>query len=229
MGDKSKKEKKQAGCILCTVLLLGIIILLLILYFSLFRPRDPKVQVPTMQLISLTQTGGGAAGVGGNPNRGGGGIIQSVTLNLQVSMYNPNRADFFVDAGSTACLYYNEQQVGFTPIPPTSIPAQSFSTASIALSSSAPISPLLSSSSNNNNNNNYGPNSPYDSYNGVNPQVQLLPLNTSVTILGHVTTGSLFSHHSDLVSKCCITIALTSAVRPFIQSYTCERSYSLDE
>ena len=137
-------------------------------------------------------------------------------------MYNPNRADFFVDAGSTACLYYNDQQVGFTPIPPTSIPAQSFSTASIALSSSAPITPLLNSNS-------YGPNTPYNPYNGVNPQVQVLPLNTSVTIMGHVTTGSLFSHHSDLVSKCCISVALTSAVRPFIQSYTCERSYSLDE
>eukprot|EP00250_Pteridium_aquilinum_P008909 c18300_g2_i1 orf=222-800(-) len=192
MGEQChhKKEKQQRACILCTLLLVGILILLLILYFTVFKPKDPRVQVPTMQLLSYTAQGGSA----------------SLSLNLQVSMYNPNRGDFIIEEGSTACLYYQNQQVGFTPIPTGTIPSQSFSSSTISLSSSSVIQLQ-------------------DYYAG---SASVLPVTTSVTLIGHVTTANLFSHHSDVVSKCKVALSL-SPPRSYIQSYTCQRSYSLDD
>ncbi|KAH7278455.1 hypothetical protein KP509_38G042000 [Ceratopteris richardii] len=204
----TKKEKKHKACILCTLFLLGLLLLLITLYFALFKPRDPRIQVPTMQLAGFSTVQGASAA--------------SISLSLQVSMYNPNRADFIIQQGSTACLYYQDQQVGFASIAAgTIIPAQSFSTTSVSVSSSSPI-PLAQSSGSGYS----GSSSGYLMNDPASSSAGLLPLTTSVTISGEVTTASLFSHHSDVVSKCKLWLSFGSS-RAYIQSYTCQSSYSL--
>lgn len=192
--NKKKKERQQAACILCTLILVGLLILLLILYFTLFQPKDPKVQVPTMQLLSFNTQG--------NPT-----TISSVSfsLTLQISMYNPNRADFTIEDGSTACLYYQGLQIGFTSIPSGTISAQSFSTASVVLSVANPI----------------------ELNTGL--AAGVLPVTTSVTIIGHVTTANIFSHHSDVVSKCKVIVSMNYPSRAYIESYSCDKSFSIND
>ena len=194
-GDGDKKKTKQVACLACTALLVGILILLAILYFAVFQPKDPKIQVPTMQLLSLYPSGYPAATTSVN-----------LTLNLQVSMYNPNRGTFIVEDGGVSCLYYYGSQVGFTPVPTGSIPAQSFSTVSIPLTvqGSAPLR---------------GPNLVGDVQDGI------LEVTTTVTIMGKVTTLNLFTRHSNVVSKCNVNVSLNARG---IMAYTCQKSYTLD-
>lgn len=192
---KDKQKVKKLVCIGITVFLVIVIIILAVLYFSLFKPKDPRVQVPTMQLLSLYSAGYPAAITSAN-----------LTLLLQVSMYNPNRAPFHVRDGSTACLYYYGAQVGFVTVPTGSIPSQSFVTLAISLTvqGTAPLHgvPL------------YG-----DVASGI------LEVSTSVTIFGKVTTLNIFTHHASVVSKCNINVSLNARG---IVSYTCQRSFSLD-
>lgn len=97
--------------------------------------------------------------------------------------------------------------MGFAPVPPGSIPSQSCSTVSVSLTVQGPT-PLQGSSL-------YA-----DVASGI------LQVSTSVTILGQVTTLNIFSHHSDVVSKCGVNVSLL--IRG-IESYTCQSSYSIDE
>lgn len=191
---QKKKQQKKIACVACTVILIIIIIILIVLYVAVFRPKDPRVQVPTMQLLSLYPVGYPLAITSAN-----------LTLNLQVSIYNPNRATFIVQDGGIACLYYYGVQVGFTPIPTGSIPAESFSTISVPLTvQGAPLQ---------------GSNLVADVADGI------LQVSTSVTIVGKVTTLNLFTHHADVVSKCNINVSFN--VRG-IESYTCQKSFSID-
>ncbi|KAH7438340.1 hypothetical protein KP509_04G010700 [Ceratopteris richardii] len=130
----------------------------------------------------------------------------NLTLNLQVSIYNPNKGTFIVQDGGIACLYYNGAQVGFTPVPTGFIPAESFSTISIPLTvqGSAPLQGLYLQA---------------DIVDGI------LQVSTTVTIVGKVTTLNLFTHHADVVSKCNINVSFNSRG---IQSYTCQHSFSID-
>ncbi|MCO5570485.1 hypothetical protein L7F22_024207 [Adiantum nelumboides] len=130
----------------------------------------------------------------------------NLTLNLQVSIYNPNKARFIVQGGGIACLYYYGAQVGFTPVPTGSIPSESFSTISIPLTvqGSAPLQ---------------GTSLQSDVADGI------LQVSTSVTIMGKVTTLNLFTHHADVVSKCNVAVSFNARG---IVSYTCQRSFSIN-
>ncbi|KAH7302499.1 hypothetical protein KP509_23G075500 [Ceratopteris richardii] len=130
----------------------------------------------------------------------------NLTLVLQVSMYNPNRANFHVQDGSTACLYYYGAQVGFAGLPTGTIPSESFVTLSIPLTvqGTAPLQ---------------GPQLYGDVSSGI------LHVTTAVTVYGKVTTLNIFTHHASVVSKCSIDVSLNSRG---IESYTCQRSFSLE-
>ncbi|MCO5612499.1 hypothetical protein L7F22_066767 [Adiantum nelumboides] len=195
-GDYKRKQKvKKLACLALTVFLVIVIIILAVLYFSLFKPKDPRVQVPTMQLLSLYSAGYPTTISSAN-----------LTLVLQVAMYNPNRATFHVQDGSTACLYYYGAQVGFVSLPTGSIPSQSFVTLSIPLTvqGSAPLQGAQF----------YG-----DVSSGI------LQVSTAVTVFGRVTTLNIFTHHASVVSKCNINVSLNARG---IVSYTCQRSFPLD-
>lgn len=193
-SDDRRKKRKQAACILCTIILVIVIIVLAVLYFSLFKPKDPTVQVPTMQLISLYPSGYSVSITSVN-----------ISLILQVSMYNPNRATFYVQDGSTACLYYYGTQVGYAPVPPGSLPSQSYATVSVGLTVQGPT-PLQGS------------------YLSADVASGILQVSTSVTIIGKVTTLNIFSHNSDVISKCYINVSFNARG---IEAYTCQKSYSL--
>lgn len=189
---KRRKKQQQAACVCCTITLVLILIIILILYFSVFKPSDPNVQVPMMQLLEITLPANQSL---------------SFNLDLQIAVYNPNHAAFYIEAGSTACVYYHGYQAGFTSISPSFIPSQSSSTFSVTLVAQA--------------------SSPLQGIDYLNSDVAsgTLPVTTSVTIMGEVTTLGTFSHHSDVVSKCNVYISVNYRA---IQSYNCQSSYSLD-
>lgn len=186
MGKGSKgycerrKQRQQAACILCTIILVIIIIILIVLYFALYKPKDPRIQVPIMQLAYLYPSGYPTALTSLN-----------VTLRLQVSMFNPNRGTFHINENSTACLYYQGIQVGLASFPPGSIPPQAFSTIMVPLTVEDP-GPLQGS------------------YASITASSGLLQVSTSVTIIGRVTTLNIFHHDTDAICKCNVYISFSS-------------------
>lgn len=176
--------------------LVAVIAVLAVLYFTTYRPKDPRVEVPTVQLLSLYTAGYPASVTSVN-----------LTLILQISIHNPNKAPFYMQDGSTASLIYYDSTVGSARLPPGTILDQSSAILSAALSIGGP-SPLLT-----------GPQLVADVASGI------LHTSISVTILGKVTTLSIFSHHSKVLCICDISISL--AIRG-IESYACQRSNSIN-
>ncbi|MCO5597360.1 hypothetical protein L7F22_051436 [Adiantum nelumboides] len=192
---KHRQRQKQVACMVVLALLVAVVALLAVLYFTNFRPKDPKVEVPTMQLLSLYTAGYPAAITSAN-----------LTLNLQLSLHNPNKAPFYLLGGSSASLLYYGAAVGSTSLPPVTILAQSSTALSAALTVDGPT-PLG------------GPHMYAD------VASSLLQVSTSVTILGKVTTLNIFSHHSKVVSNCDVSVSLD--VRG-IEAFTCQKAMSRD-
>lgn len=196
-----RKERRRLACIICLFITVLLIILLLILYFAAFKPKDPRVQVPIMQMMSYR------AVVGSPPS------MSSVSfgLDLQVLISNPNRGDFYIEGGSTASIYYGGTQLAVTVFPNnTHISSQSSITFGVTVLMQRPILLNLSTI--------------YTNQNIIIP----MPVSSIVTIFGHVTTASVFSHHSIVVSICNVSVALGSA-HAYIQSYACNKSYPLND
>ena len=226
-------EWRQAACLLCTAMLVALIIVLIVLYFAVWKPRDPQLQLPTMQLLSLKTVRSGPGSTASDALAAA-VRVENVSLNLQVVLYNPNRGVFWVSEGSGACLYYSNRQIGFTPIWSESVPAQSLGTSTVIVEAATPFIITTGASQPPPTNNPTSSSSP--SYSS-----QLLPpppptaspafqLTSAVTIVGHVSTANgLFSHHAYIISKCHITICFgdgSGLLAPFIHSYYCDRTYS---
>ncbi|KAM7277557.1 hypothetical protein ACFE04_004691 [Oxalis oulophora] len=89
-----------ASCIVATIFLIFVAIVILIVFFTVFKPKDPKISVNAVQLPSFA--------------------ISNNTVNFTFSQYvavnNPNRAAFS-HYDSTIQLIYSGSQVGFMFIP----------------------------------------------------------------------------------------------------------------
>ncbi|KAI5068880.1 hypothetical protein GOP47_0017225 [Adiantum capillus-veneris] len=192
---KHRQKQKQMACMVVLALLVAVVALLAVLYFTNFRPRDPKVEVPTMQLLSLYTAGYPATVTSAN-----------LTLNLQLSLHNPNRAPFYLLGDSAASLLYYGSAVGSTPLPPATVLARS----SIALSAAVTVE---------------GPTPLGGPHIYADVASAALEVSTSVAIVGKVTTLNMFSHHAKVVSNCNVSISLS--VRG-IESFTCQKAVSVD-
>ncbi|MCO5604584.1 hypothetical protein L7F22_058752 [Adiantum nelumboides] len=195
-----KKQRQKAAWAICLIVTILLIILLLILYFAVFKPRDPTVRVPLMQMAYYS-TAGTPPSI----------TTISFGLNLQVAIYNPNRGTFHMeDSSSSASLYYGNAQLALSLLPNnTHIPSQSSFFYGISLAMQRPILVNLTG--------------PYST-----PTLFTLPTSSIVTVFGHVTTAGSFTHHSRVASICNITIGLSTSSASIL-SFSCKNSYSLGD
>ncbi|XP_058100437.1 uncharacterized protein LOC131245179 [Magnolia sinica] len=89
-----------ASCIVATIFLVFVAIVILIIFFTLFNPKEPRIAVNAVQLPSFSVTNG----------------TVNFTFSQYVSVRNPNRS-VFTHYDSSLQLIYAGNQVGFMFIP----------------------------------------------------------------------------------------------------------------
>ncbi|XP_061374170.1 uncharacterized protein LOC133316439 isoform X1 [Gastrolobium bilobum] len=95
-----------ASCVVATIFLIFLLMVISIVYFTVFKPQDPKIAVSTIQLPSFSVANG----------------TVSFTFSQHASVRNPNRASFSHYDSSLQLIYYGKQ-VGFLFIPAGEIDA----------------------------------------------------------------------------------------------------------
>ncbi|CDY47845.1 BnaA09g12240D [Brassica napus] len=119
-----------ASCAVATVFLLFLLAVFLIVYFTVFKPKDPKISVNAVQLPSFAVSNNTA----------------NFTFSQYVAIRNPNRAAFS-HYDSSIQLLYSGNRVGFMFIPAGKIESgrTQYMAATFTVQS-FPISPSSSSS-----------------------------------------------------------------------------------
>ncbi|KAH7365838.1 hypothetical protein KP509_18G048500 [Ceratopteris richardii] len=195
---KHRQKRKQAVCAVALALLVGVVTLLAVLYFTDFRPRDPRVDVMDVQLLSLDAPPA-ASPTGGYPP-----VSANLTLFLKLSLHNPNRASFHMQDGGSLSLVFHGTAVGSIPLQGGAvIPARSTKDFSVQLTATEQGGPHIYADA----------------------ASSIVHVTSSVAIVGKVTTLSIFSHRSKVVSNCDINVSLI--IRGIV-SYSCQKNISLD-
>lgn len=102
----SKPERPPSGhtnlasCIVATIFLIFLFIVIFTVYFTVFKPQDPKIAVSAVQMPSFSLTNG----------------TVDFTFSQYASVRNPNRGTFSHYDSSFQLLYYG-RQVGFMFVP----------------------------------------------------------------------------------------------------------------
>lgn len=103
-------------CLVIFLLLLIIALIIVILAFTVFKPKKAEVTVEKVELLNFK------AGLRGS------GIIPTpsinITLAVDISLHNPNKASFKY-TNSSSMVYYHDDQVAEVPIPAGVIGSQS--------------------------------------------------------------------------------------------------------
>ncbi|PIA59698.1 hypothetical protein AQUCO_00400534v1 [Aquilegia coerulea] len=101
--DHHKRNTRRRNIFLAiTLILLGVIILLIILYFTVFKPKHPVTTINSIDLEDL-QVSFDLPRLRLNLN---------LTLIVNLSIKNPNKASFIYGNDSTSLLYYRNDVVG---------------------------------------------------------------------------------------------------------------------
>lgn len=117
MGDKrhDKDSSGKAWCAVILIALLIVIVVVVVLALTVFRVRDPKVTVQSVQVVSFSLTFLNT------------GPQLSFVLNIVVAVKNRNEASFKYRA-STAYIYYRGATVGSAPVPAGKVKSRSTTT-----------------------------------------------------------------------------------------------------
>ncbi|KAK4382490.1 hypothetical protein Sango_2865900 [Sesamum angolense] len=172
-----------ASCIVAAIFLIFLLIIPFALYFTIFKPKDPKLSVNAVQLPAFS--------------------IANSTINFTFSQYvtvnNPNRA-VFTHYDSSLQLLYAGNQVGFMFIPAgkigpgkTQYMAATFSVKSFPLSVSGQPQSA-------------GP-TPSDGLGGfrVGPSMEI---ESRLEMVGRVRVLHIFSHHVEATADCRVAVAV---------------------
>ncbi|KAK9147262.1 hypothetical protein Scep_006019 [Stephania cephalantha] len=111
MGKPNRPQSGRtnlASCIVATIFLIFIAMVILIVFFTLFKPKDPKISVNAVRLPSFSIS---------NATSSGGAAVVSFTFSLYAAVSNPNRAAVFNHYDSSLQLLYSGNQVGFMFVP----------------------------------------------------------------------------------------------------------------
>ncbi|CAL9246429.1 unnamed protein product [Arabidopsis halleri] len=182
-GGGGKKVRRKRNCKICIcftiLLLLLIFVVILILAFTLFKPKRPITTIDSVTVDRLR------ASV--NPLLLQ--VILNLTLNVDLSLKNPNRVGFSYDS-SSALLNYRGQLIGEAPLPANRIAARQ--TVPLNLTLTLMADRLLSESQ-----------LLSDVMAGV------IPLNTFVKVSGKVTVLKVFKIKVQASSSCDLTISVS--------------------
>ncbi|KAK4422506.1 hypothetical protein Salat_1833100 [Sesamum alatum] len=174
-----------ASCIVATVFLVFVVIIALIVYFTIFKPKDPVLTVNAIQLPAFSAANS----------------TVSFTFSQYVTVNNPNRA-VFTHYDSSLQLVYAGSQVGFMFIPAgkiqagrTQYMAATFSVQSFPLSVSGgqpeSVGPTVT-----------------DGLSGfrVGPSMEV---ESRLEMAGRVRVLHFFSHHVEARADCRVSIAVS--------------------
>ncbi|XVF12954.1 hypothetical protein REPUB_Repub08aG0164800 [Reevesia pubescens] len=186
-----------ASCIVAAIFLIFVVIILLIVYFTVFKPKDPKISVNSVQLPSFT--------VGNNS--------VSFTFSQYVTVKNPNRASFS-HYDSTIQLLYSGTQVGFMFIPAGKIAAgqTKYMAATFAVQSFPLAGPNEESATTIPTTTTTGPIGLIDGFGGSNNGYRVGPtmeIQSRMELAGRVQVLHFFTHHVDAKSGCRVTVAVS--------------------
>lgn len=168
-----------ASCILAAIFLIFLLIVASIVYFTLFKPKDPNLTVNAVQLPAFS--------------------LNNSTVTFTYSQYatikNPNRA-VFTHYDSSLQLLYAGNQIGFMFIPAGKIAAGR--TQYMAATFSVKSFPLSVSGS-------VGPTVPMDGLR-VGPSMEV---ESRLEMAGRVRVLHFFTHHVEARADCRVSISVS--------------------
>ncbi|KAK6947941.1 Late embryogenesis abundant protein, LEA_2 subgroup [Dillenia turbinata] len=175
-----------ASCIVATIFLIFVAIVILIIYFTLFKPTDPKITVNAVQLPTFSVSNG----------------TVNFTFSQYVSVQNPNRA-VFTHYDSSLQLLYSGNQIGFMFIPAGKIYAGR--TEYMAATFSVESFPLMATATATATNGGVSPTLIGGGFN-VGPT---LDIESRMEMVGRVRVLHFFTHHVESKADCRVTISVT--------------------
>ncbi|PIN20143.1 hypothetical protein CDL12_03241 [Handroanthus impetiginosus] len=173
-----------ASCIVATIFLIFVVIIAFIVYFTIFKPKDPNLTVNAIQLPAFSVANS----------------TVTFTFSQYVTVNNPNRA-VFTHYDSSLQLIYAGNQIGFMFIPAgkieagkTQFMAATFSVKSFPLSVSGQpqsVGPTIT-----------------DGINGfrVGPSMDV---ESRLEMAGRVRVLHFFTHHVQARADCRVSIAVS--------------------
>ena len=220
---KRRRRSLMAGgcCIGASVILALLGLILLILSLTLFKSRQPVMRIKSVSLQSLsisnlntTELAELVAEGRVNVSDPAAAIMElgsslnltdvrvSLTLGVEVGVYNPNRASFRY-TNSTSYLYYRDVQVGEAAIPAGHIGALSSEALNTTMTLNASTAALLG-----------------------NPHLFLdlaagsFPMSTTAQVSGRLNFLNVFKHHARSSTHCTMSVSLARrAVEDMLCTY----------
>jgi hypothetical protein len=178
---KRRKRRRQRCCACCVVTLMVVAIIILVLALTVFKTKDPKMNVKSVTLEGLSY-----------------GIDQAtlklhlnVTVVSEMSIKNPNKAASFKFGDSTAFISYRGSAVGQALIPAGKIKADKTADMKVRVTIFTDV--LLSNS-------NLLPD-------GISGSV---PISASTKLAGKVDLLHIIKKHVTIYSVCDVVISLSS-------------------
>ncbi|PWA53930.1 hypothetical protein CTI12_AA440630 [Artemisia annua] len=167
-----------ASCIVATIFLIFIKIIVLIIFFTLFKPKNPAISITAVQIPSFSTTN----------------TTVTFTISHYIAVYNPNRG-VFTYYDSSLQLLYAGNQVGFMFIPTGKIEAHR----TIYIAATFPITSFPISLDNDS--------YPVEGINGfrVRPSLEIV---TRMDMAGRVRVLHFFTHHVDAKAECKVIVAI---------------------
>lgn len=183
-GDAPLYRKRGKLCLaICCGSCVGLIVLvgiiILILAFTVFKAKEPVITVDNVQLGSIN--------LPSNLNMSN--LNFTLSLQVAVSVYNPNHASFRYGS-SMSYVYYRTITVGEAPIPAGKIGARGTEMLHTTLKVNSSSSVLTE------------PNLMADVASGV------FPLSTYAQVSGRVNVLNIFKHHGRATSFCNLAISI---------------------
>ncbi len=176
---------------ICGVLILLVVLILVILALTVFKPRDPDIMVNKVTLQNLNVTFDLPTSLMPQVN---------LQIMLNISVHNPNKATFKY-TNSTSVLYYHNLTVGQAPISAGRIGSGGTENKNVVLTVQA--NRFLQGMSFLN-----------DFMAGV------IPVSTVSRISGRVNILNLFKHHAVSTAYCDTTVFVTNAtLKDFVCRY----------
>lgn len=177
---EKQRLRRRRGCLCCACLLVTLVLLgvvLLILFLTVLRVRDPKTRLVSAKLVGLAPRLTFPAL----------SIQLNVTVLLTVSVHNPNPASFTFLSGGHTDLTYRGVHVGDAEIDPGRIPSKGDGEVKMALtlqadkfvSSGGAMAQLISD-----------------------VEAGSLPVDASTRIPGRVAVFGVFKRHAVAYSDC---------------------------